>query len=498
MRPSLATCGTAVCISILLLGAGLCWSQSAGSLRGRVTDPSGAAVPKARVRLINSADHSERAALTDQQGSYNFSQIAPGAYRMVIDAQGFATYQKAGIELVANTPSTLNIELQIERVEQSVTVRAQPLGQCIAPVGRLLPQIGAGLRAIRRGPSGNYYVLRAPGAAVGIYSSAGRRVGQIPTASSLARVAGSAILNGSDLEVDSAGRVYVADLAANAIKIYSPQGDWLGKIRVSAPVSVEPLPRGEVAVASLYSDHMVDVYDETGGEIDRSFGEISGPVEHCDPAILRCTTDERQTADPATRPWFYGDAGGNVYVNIGASPDPTIRKYDLYGIRAFQFTLPLDHAASPSGRSGWSVGSGASGGRSAVSSSSSGNAPGGASSQPAVAGGGKRARGEGPGMMRLGVQLTQHAAAGDLKPAVDAIGADPVSSDVWAVIGGDLVHLDPEGELEDTYCLSTSGESAVRFTTILVESDRILLGSDPFGVFSYPRPDKLPSGAPSH
>lgn len=495
VRRSLAICGTAVWISILLLSVPPSWTQSFASLHGSVTDPSGAAVPKAKVRLIRSSDNSEQAAVTDQQGSYSFSQVAPGTYRVVVDAQGFEAYEKVGLQLLANETSTLNVQLQIAQIQQSVTVQAQPIGQCVAPLGRILPGVGPGLRAIRRGTSANYYVLTAPGAVAAIYSPDGKRVGQIPAQSSLASTAGSPIVNGSDLEVDSAGRVYIADLAANAVKIYSAQGVLLRKIRVSAPISVEPLPRGEVAIASLYSDHMVDVYDQTQGELDRSFGEISGPVEHCDPAILRCTTDEQQTADLANRPWFYGDPAGNIYVNVDASPAPTIRKYDSYGIRDFEFTMPADHVVSASGNSNWSV-AGKGPANSSSGGSASSTAPG--SDSASTGSGGKRGRGQGQGMMRLGLQITQHAAAPDFKPAVDAIGVDPVSSDVWAVIGDDLVHLDRSGELDETYCLSTSGDSAVKFTTILVEPSRILLGSDPFGIFAYPRPDKSSPVVPSH
>lgn len=497
MNRRLAICASIVCMLVLVLGPRPTWSQSLASLHGRVTDPSGAAVPRATVRLTNSADNSERAAVTDQQGAYNFLQIAAGSYRIAIDAQGFQTFEKAGLQLLANVPSTLNVQLQIAQVQQSVTVVAQPFGQCVAPMGRVLPGIGPGLRALRRGPSDNYYVLTDPGAIVSIYSPDGKRVGQIPAQSSITSVPDSSILNGSDLQIDSAGRVYVADLAGNAVKIYSAKGALLGKIRVSAPVSVEPLPHGEIAVSSLYSDYIVDVYDQVGGDLDHSFGEITGPVEHCDPTILRCTTDDQKTADVANRPWFYGDASGNVYVSVAASA-PTIRKYDQYGIRAFEFTMPPDHATSTSDNSDWSVGTGASGGSASSSSGGNSSSSEGDNTQPSAGSGGKRGRGQGQGTMRLGLQITRRVVVPDSKPIIDAIGVDPVSSDVWAVVGNDLVHLDRSGELDETYCLSTSGDSAVKFTTIVVEPSRILLGSDPFGIFAYPRPDKPTPGAPSH
>jgi hypothetical protein len=80
------------------------------------------------------------------------------------------------------------------------------------------------------------------------------------------------------------------------------------------------------------------------------------------------------------------------------------------------------------------------------------------------------------------------------KPAIEAMGIDPANQDVWAAIGGNLVHFDKEGKLDNFYCLSTADQSPVKPTTILVEPNRILIGTDPFGIFQYPRPDK-PSAA---
>ena len=154
---------------------------------------------------------------------------------------------------------------------------------------------------------------------------------------------GSSIVSGSDLQVDSNGRVYVADFAANAIKIYSVDGTLARTIRVPAPVSVEPLPGGEVAVASLSSKHLVDVYDEERGELYRSFGDDEPVVVQCDATTLVCTAPvkDMQPATATSHVWFYGDSAGNVYVSLTDSPDPTIRKYDAYGYVAYESALPL-------------------------------------------------------------------------------------------------------------------------------------------------------------
>src|SRR5215469_17209814 len=60
--------------------SGSAWGQATTSLRGVVTDPSGAAIPNATVHLVNSDTSTERTVTTDQQGNYVFTEVVPGNY----------------------------------------------------------------------------------------------------------------------------------------------------------------------------------------------------------------------------------------------------------------------------------------------------------------------------------------------------------------------------------------------------------------------------------
>jgi hypothetical protein len=510
--------------AILILVSSSALGQTPASLRGHVTDPSGAAVPNATVHLINSASNSERTAVTDQTGSYLFAQVVPGTYSLRVDAQGFQEYEQDAIHVGANAPATINVQLKIAQVQQSVTVRPENGDRCLAAEGRVLPAIGPGLRALRRGPSGNYYVMTAPGAAVSVYSPDGKLVGQIPSQSSQ-NAPGSAIIYGSDMQVDTAGRVYVADRGANAIKIYSPAGVLVKRIHVFAPVSVEPLPLGEVAVASLSSEHLVDVYDAVQGDLDHSFGDLADvKVEDCNDDTFDCKTkinpQDVGSADYPTKDstftnhsWFYGDPAGGIYLDLGFRAIPTIRKYDGYGVRAYESAFPLDLSALSSGSWNYSGGMRVAGvtagapmsGSQSSSSSGSGSststtaqpfdAPMAGGSGMGMHGGGMHGGGGGEGRgggmedrrVSITLQITQHAGPPDSKPVIDAIGADPVSQDLWFAIGSDLVHLDKDGNLAGYYCLTATDQAVP--VTILIEPTRILVGYDPFGVIAYPRPD---------
>ena len=106
-----------------LVFVSLAYSQgSLTSLQGSVTDPAGSAVANAKVILANADSKIERTASTGSQGGYHFPAIAPGIYTITISATGFATYEQTDLELLVNTPATVNVQLKIGQVSENVTV----------------------------------------------------------------------------------------------------------------------------------------------------------------------------------------------------------------------------------------------------------------------------------------------------------------------------------------------------------------------------------------
>jgi len=98
---------------IFFTGVPAAWGQAATSLRGSVTDPSSAAIPNATIHLINTGTNTDRTATTDAQGEYTFAQVAPGAYRLEVEANGFSKYVQSGIQLLVNLPATINVKLKL-------------------------------------------------------------------------------------------------------------------------------------------------------------------------------------------------------------------------------------------------------------------------------------------------------------------------------------------------------------------------------------------------
>jgi hypothetical protein len=81
------------------------------------------------------------------------------------------------------------------------------------------------------------------------------------------------------------------------------------------------------------------------------------------------------------------------------------------------------------------------------------------------------------------------------KPVITAMAVDPESGEIWAGIGDTLVHFGKDGNLVGLYYLTLASGMSLKPTALLVEPDRLLIASDPWGVFEFARPDK-PSSQP--
>ena len=96
------------------------WALAAASvsLRGLVTDPSGAAVPAAVVQLVGPGG--ERRARTADNGLYSFPSLAPGRYRLRVIAEGFSVAERTDVKL--HDAATLDVQLVIEPDAQVIHV----------------------------------------------------------------------------------------------------------------------------------------------------------------------------------------------------------------------------------------------------------------------------------------------------------------------------------------------------------------------------------------
>jgi len=94
------------------------------SVSGKIIDPTGAVIPQAAVTLTG-PDGKPVNATSDQVGSFHVTGLAPGAYTVTVDAEGFAHYSKTDVTLTAGHPLTFDVTLDVQVQEEKVNVEAQ-------------------------------------------------------------------------------------------------------------------------------------------------------------------------------------------------------------------------------------------------------------------------------------------------------------------------------------------------------------------------------------
>jgi Carboxypeptidase regulatory-like domain/TonB dependent receptor len=125
-------------LTLVLLGASLFTATALfalpanGSLKGAVTDPSGARVVKATV-TVQAADGTTSTVQSGTDGTYLFPQLAPGDYVITVTAPGLALAQAQSVTVAAGRATVQNLALNIAVDQQQVTVTDQDAGLDTSP-----------------------------------------------------------------------------------------------------------------------------------------------------------------------------------------------------------------------------------------------------------------------------------------------------------------------------------------------------------------------------
>ena len=100
-----------------------------GGLVGKLTDNTGASVPKATVTATNvqTGNSGVRTTTTDEAGSYTFSTLLPGVYTIGIRATGFRSVTLTGITVTADTITRSDTSLELGAVTEQITISASAL-----------------------------------------------------------------------------------------------------------------------------------------------------------------------------------------------------------------------------------------------------------------------------------------------------------------------------------------------------------------------------------
>ena len=294
---------------------------------------------------------------------------------------------------------------------------------------RVFSPIGPGLRALRHGADGKYYLLASPGVGITIFDSAEK---QLKVLGAPAAAGHSVIAFGEDCDVDGQGNIYVADRGNNLIQVFGPDGKLLRSISFNSPVSVASLPEGEVAVTAPRGLHLVTVFG-SNGRLVREFGDPQQISARDD--LNRYVSIGRLASDPQ----------GRLYYGYTYLPEPDVRQYDRFGFAKLDFQFTSIEAFT-----------------------------------------------EARAMRREIDRQERRSDPPRLLPLLTAFGVDPVNGDVWVALRNTLLHFDSEGNRRSEYQIYTKDGARLEANVLLVEENRLLIGSDPLGVWEFGRPDRKP------
>ncbi len=124
-----------------LIFCGSAWSQQVtADAVGRVTDPTGALVQKAKVSIINVGTHETRKAVTNEQGEYSFNLLQIGSYKVRVEATGFKTTEVPVFPLQVGERHRIDVQMTVgdQSEEVIVTTEAPALETDTASVGQTL------------------------------------------------------------------------------------------------------------------------------------------------------------------------------------------------------------------------------------------------------------------------------------------------------------------------------------------------------------------------
>src|SRR6185503_14499695 len=112
-----------VLIFLILLPAA---ASAQSTLAGAVKDSSGAVLPGVSVEasspvLIEKA----RSSLTDGTGQYRITDLLPGTYTLTFTLSGFATVKRDGVELTGSGVTTINADMRVGNVSETVNVSGE-------------------------------------------------------------------------------------------------------------------------------------------------------------------------------------------------------------------------------------------------------------------------------------------------------------------------------------------------------------------------------------
>jgi Carboxypeptidase regulatory-like domain len=124
MRRRMA-CGVVAAVLALFGSAPALAQDFRGRINGTVTDNTGAVLPGVTVSTSSPALIQPQVQVTGEDGEYRFLALPPGVYDVTFELTGFQTIKREGIRVVINQTLTVDQQLQVASLQESVTVTGE-------------------------------------------------------------------------------------------------------------------------------------------------------------------------------------------------------------------------------------------------------------------------------------------------------------------------------------------------------------------------------------
>ena len=117
-------------------------------LNGRVTDPSGAAIQNAKVKLVSESGVEISSVMTGADGSYSFGDVPVGTYDLSVEYPGFRKAMARALSLARGRPANANVRLEIGSSTNTVEVASSAItvDTSSTEVGEQSRNVGSGLQ----------------------------------------------------------------------------------------------------------------------------------------------------------------------------------------------------------------------------------------------------------------------------------------------------------------------------------------------------------------
>src|SRR5260370_165951 len=120
-NPIVGTPGRGLALLLGLLAGSLLAQGIRAMLVGRITDESGAVIPRAKVKAVNVATNESRSVEASDTGDFTLPQLGPGEYSLTVEQPGFNIEIRRGILLETGQEARLDITLRAGSLTQEVS-----------------------------------------------------------------------------------------------------------------------------------------------------------------------------------------------------------------------------------------------------------------------------------------------------------------------------------------------------------------------------------------